>query len=74
MHFLLSIELIVTQWDVNKKGVVALKNDISELIVTQWDVNLFILKYDTSGLQELIVTQWDVNGDEESEYIKRYLN
>ena len=39
MHFLLSIELIVTQWDVNEPVQLGADYVCTELIVTQWDVN-----------------------------------
>ena len=39
----LSMELIVTQWDVNSEIVSKGKNTCDELIVTQWDVNVSVI-------------------------------
>ena len=54
-------ELIVTQWDVNKKRTFEKMQIINELIVTQWDVNYVMGALLGDGGLELIVTQWDVN-------------
>ena len=55
------LELIDTQWDVNKLVKPIKRKKYFELIDTQWDVNIFILMIITLTLLELIDTQWDVN-------------
>ena len=59
----MSLELIVTQWDVNKTYARIFEELKAELIVTQWDVNLIDLMLKKQDCHELIVTQWDVNFD-----------
>ena len=55
------MELIDTQWDVNKGTLETFVGIMPELIDTQWDVN----KAPTISAElltaELIDTQWDVN-------------
>ena len=55
------MELIVTQWDVNKEQKVHELKLAAELIVTWWDVNWTDEKGKKHEGNELIVTQWDVN-------------